>query len=474
MPLPHISVMLLLPFIILLLTTAACTALGFLVHRQAVTWTAMAGLIITAASLIPLWDRHLSSFGGALLGDPFGIALSLVILLGALLALLSSLDSAKRSSLSFPEYDLMLLLGVLGSVLLAMAGNLIVLLIGLEIMSLSAYVLATLQASRSSEEAGMKYFLLGAVGSAVLIYGIALVYGATGHFGLSGIAAALGHAAASNLPVLLLGTLMLLVGFGFKVALVPFHQWTPDVYSGSPTLVTLYMSVVIKTAAFAGLIRVFQMALSGVHGWVIPAEVIIALTLILGNFAALREENFKRMLAYSAVAHSGYLALALVAKSSLAEPALIYYLLTYTLMNAGAFAVVAVLQRDDSGVTISDLRGLYSRRPGLAVALAALLASLSGLPPFAGFFGKFVLFSAALQSGFVGLTVIAAVTSMAALFYYLRPAALMFFSEPAQTPQLPAAPRQYSAVAVWVAVGGTLLLGVLPNLVMQLLQRPLT
>ncbi|MBB6096972.1 NADH-quinone oxidoreductase subunit N [Deinobacterium chartae] len=470
---PDVNFVPLLPVISVLLGAVIATLLGFYTSRRNVALVGSAFLVIALASLVGLWDRNLTSFDGAFRADNFALAFAGVILIGALLATLASLDNAVRAKLSFPEFDAILLFAVTGTLLIAFAGDLVVLLIGLEVMSLASYILATFQDSRRAEEAGMKYFLLGSVGSAILIYGIALVFGATGHFDFVGIAQAVSAQGFANEPLLVLGALLLLAGFAFKVALAPFHQWTPDVYAGSPTVVTLFMSIVIKTAAFAGLLRVFQQALPDLDGWLIPAQVLIGLTVIVGNLTALRQSELKRMLAYSAIAHSGFLMLGVLAEPQLGGPALIYYLLSYTLMNAAAFAVVAAIQRDDLGVSLEELRGLYYRRPGLAIALALVLASLGGLPPMAGFVGKYVVFAAAYQSGFVGITLLAVITSMIALAFYLRPAVLMF-SRPQEDSVIDHLPprriQPYSVATAVIGAVGTLLLGVLPQLVYGLLQ----
>jgi len=333
-------------------------------------------------------------------------------------------------------------------------------------MSLAGYVMATLYGSRESEESGLKYFLLGSVGSAILIYGIALTFGATGSLSLTGIRDAVTAENFANTPLLIAGALMMLAGFAFKVALVPFHQWTPDVYSGAPTVVTLFLSTVVKVAAFAGLIRVFGGAFPVERAWEGVAEVLVALTLIIGNTAALVQRNFKRLLAYSAVAHTGFLGLALLAEPGRGGAALVFYLLAYTLMTAGALAVLALIQPDERGMDVDGLRGLYFRQPALALVLAACLASLAGLPPFAGFFGKYLVFQAAFQGGHVFVTILAAMTSVVALVYYLWPAALMFMpAEGSAAVRPPVRVGTLTSVALGLCVFGIVLLGILPGLV---------
>ena len=462
--LPDVPLAPMLPILLTLLGAICATVLGFFLPRRAVAITALVSLALSAVSMATLWNRGQTAFNGSLQADNAALALGAVLLIGSALAILVSLDTAGRARLNFPEFDAMLMFAVTGTLIIAFSGDLVTMLIGLEIMSLSGYVLATLQDSRESEESGLKYFLLGATGSAILIYGIALVYGATGSLNFAGISAASSGLDIQNSPLLVAGGLMLLCGFAFKVALAPFHQWTPDVYSGAPTVVSLFLSTVVKVAAFAGMLRVFSGALHNAPAWLDVLALLTAATLVIGNLAALFQTNFKRLLAYSAVAQTGFLALTLLGRPELGGPAMVYYLRIYTLTTAAALAVVAALQQTESGLTISDMRGLYYRHPGYAVALSICLASLAGLPPFAGFFAKYMAFQAAFQNGYVWVVVLAALTSIAAFIYYMRIALLLFM--PDRTPA-----REYNggrpATTFSVALGvvSITVLGILPNLV---------
>ncbi|MBZ9751169.1 NADH-quinone oxidoreductase subunit N [Deinococcus sp. HMF7604] len=464
---PDVALTPMLPVLIVLAGALASTLLGFWVPRLTLTFINIGALLLSGASLALLWNRGLTAFGGGFVADNAALLLAFVLLIGTLMTLLVTLDTAWRARVSFPEFDAMLMYAVTGCLLIAFSGDLVVMLIGLEIMSLSSYVLATLQGSRRAEESGLKYFLLGAAGSAVLIYGLAFVYGATGSLNYAEIAARVASVQGlnpENVGILVGGALLLLCGFGFKVALAPFHQWTPDVYGGAPTSVSLFLSTVVKVAAFAGMLRVFSGALADAPGWHSVLQILIAATLIIGNFAALRQGNFKRMLAYSAVAHTGFLAMALLGTPQAGGAALTYYLLIYTLMTAAALAIVAALQRSEAGFENNDMRGLYYRHPGYAVALAICLASLAGLPPFAGFFGKYLVFQAAFQNGYVWLSVLAALTSVAALVYYLRPAMLMFMPDRTPAREYAHGQRPPTTFAVALGVGGVTVLGLLPNL----------
>ncbi|WP_019010041.1 NADH-quinone oxidoreductase subunit N [Deinococcus aquatilis] len=469
---PDVALAPMLPILIVLAGAVASTVLGFNLPRRALTIINLVMLVLSGISMVTLWDSGATAFGGGLQADNAAILLGLTILVGSIMTLLVSLDTAYRARVSFPEFDAMLMYAITGTLLIAFSGDLIVMLIGLEIMSLSGYVLATLQASRRAEESGLKYFLLGAVGSAILIYGIAFVYGATGSLTYAGIAAKASGLTPANVGILVGGSLLLLAGFGFKVALAPFHQWTPDVYGGAPTSVSLFLSTVVKVAAFAGMLRVFGGALADAPGWSSVLQILTAATLIIGNTAALFQRNFKRMLAYSAVAHTGFLAMCLLGTPQAGGAALGYYLLVYTLMTAAALAVVAALQRDEMGMEIDDLRGLYYRHPAYAVALAVCLASLAGLPPFAGFFGKYLAFQAAFQNGYVWLSVLAALTSVAALIYYLRPGMLMFMPDRTPAREYPHGQRTPTNFAVVLGVLGVTVLGILPNIWYGWVQNP--
>ncbi|CAM4100161.1 NADH-quinone oxidoreductase subunit N [Deinococcus marmoris] len=463
---PDVALLPLLPILLVLTGALISTLLGFWVGRRVLTVINIVTVVLSGASMMLVWNRNLTSFAGGLQADNAAILLGLTILVGTLMTLLVSLDTAWRERVSFPEFDAMMMYAVTGCLLIVFSGDLIVMLIGLEIMSLAGYVLATFQGSRRAEESGLKYFLLGAVGSAILIYGIAFVYGATGSLNYAAIAAKVGSVSnltPDNVGILVGGSLLLLAGFGFKIALVPFHQWTPDVYSGTSTTTFLFLSTVVKVAAFAGMLRVFGGALTDAPGWASVLQVLTAATLIIGNTAALLQTNFKRMMAYSAVAHTGFLAMCLLGTPELGGAALGYYLLVYTLMTGAALAVLAALQRTEAGFEISDMRGLYYRHPAYAIALSVCLASLAGLPPFAGFFGKYLAFQAAFQNGYVWISVLAAVTSVAALIYYLRPAMLMFMPDRTPAREYLHGQRSPTTFTVGLGVAGITVLGILPN-----------
>ncbi len=403
-----------------------------------------------------------ASFGLRYLADTPALAFNFVILVGTALGILVSYDQLSRLEMDHPEYYPLMLLSALGAMVMAAAGDLITLLLGLEILSLPVYVLSAWRSgARQSEEAGMKYFLLGAFGSAILVYGSALLYGAAGTFVYEGVVAALSQGSVLSLATL--GAGLVIAGLSFKAALAPFHQWSPDVYTGAPTTVTTFMSVVVKAGAFAALIRVAATVLPEVAPWLTTAlAVSVALTLVVGNLAALVQRGVKRMLAYSAVAHAGYLGLAVLAPAFGGVEAAVWYLTAYTLMNAGAFAVLTLMvDKNDHGDDIERFAGLGHTRPGLAAALTVFLLSLGGIPPLAGFAGKVMVFQATIAGGFVWLAVIGILTSVVALVYYFRVVAAMYFRRPEY--EGPTFRSSATEIAVAAALVGTVLLGILPG-----------
>jgi NADH-quinone oxidoreductase subunit N len=465
------------PPLVLLIT--AMIALLFALMRQSGKLTAIlslvgivfAGFFNTELLALDRQGSALSSFGLSYLADNPDIAFNFVILLGVTLAVLMSYNYLERTGLEHPEYYPLLLLSSCGAMIMAAAGDFIVLVLGLEIMSLAIYVLsAWRQGSRESEEAGLKYFLLGAFASAFLIYGVALMYGATGHFNYAGVVAALTANGFNQELLATLGGMLILGGLAFKAAMAPFQQWAPDAYTGAPTPVTGFMSVVIKAGAFAALLRVFVLVFP--HVGVILTDSfwgIVALTLIVGNFAALLQRGVKRMLAYSAVGHAGYLGLAVISANQAGMQAAIWYLTAYTLMTAGAFAIVALLgDKNDHGDDLERFAGLGRTRPYLAGAMAVLLLSMAGIPPLAGFIGKILVFEAAISAGYIVLAIVAIITSVVAIAYYFRVIAVMYFREPEYQPLHNRSAA--TGIAISIAVVGTVVLGILPGWWYGLLQ----
>ena len=411
-----------------------------------------------------LWQRPGTFFFDTIVVDNFRLSISFIILLGAALAVLMSGPYLKREDADHGEYYALLLFATLGMLFMAAAADMMLIFLALETMSVSVYILAAFQRSRvQSNEAGMKYLLIGSFATAFLLYGIALVYGATGHTNLDDIRRVLDTNLASHNSMLFAGIALLLVGFGFKVAAFPFHLWTPDVYEGAPTSVTAFMAAGVKVAAFAAFARVFMVTLDPVQPLWGPVMAWLAvLTMTLGNLVAVTQTNIKRLLAYSSIAHAGYLLIALTAGTNEAAGAIVFYLASYTLMTMGVFAVLIYLgQRGEPNLTLYDFAGLGYRYPVLGGAMVILMMSLAGLPPTAGFMAKFYLFRAAVQADLTWLVVIAILNSVVSVYYYLGILVRMFMNAPeeergALPPYVPV------GVALGVAMIGVVVLGIFP------------
>jgi NADH-quinone oxidoreductase subunit N len=406
--------------------------------------------------------------------DPYSLFFGLVGIIAGALAVLQSLHYVQDRGIGRGEYYALLMFSVCGVTLMASANNLIIVFIGLEILSIPLYVLAGFAwPSLQSEEAAMKYFLLGAFASGFLLFGIALIYGASGTTDLSVLAANL-----TRSPLLLIGSGLLLVGLGFKVAVVPFHMWTPDVYEGAPTPITGFMSVGAKVAGFAALVRVFAFALGALQAdWVQIVAIIAALTMILGNVVAIMQNDLKRMLGYSSIAHAGYILMGVAAAGSgdvqareYGVAGAMFYLLAYAFTNLGAFAVLAMLaNRDGEDQSFASYRGLARRNLPMALAMAFFMLSLTGIPLTGGFTGKYYLFWAAVQADLVWLAIVGVLTSVVSAFYYLRVVIEMFMREPEKEIE----PVRYRSLNFSLALtaAATLFLGVLPSSLLALAQQ---
>lgn len=459
----------LVPSLMLLLTGIAIALAGARSGRQAVAARAPAGaglaalgVIFAALACLRLWGHRMQAFGMVEL-DGFGVFLSLLVLAGLGLTLPVARVALARQSLERPEFYALLLLSATGMLLMVSTRNLILLFVALETMSLGVYALSGWARERAdSVEASLKYFLYGAFASAFLLYGIALFYGVSGSVDLADIEASLVSrgGASGLLPVAALG--LLLVGFGYKVAAAPFHMWAPDVYQGAPTAVTAFMAVAVKASAFGALLRATGWLGSLGEEWRALLWVLAALSMTIGNLVAIAQEDIKRMLAYSSVAHAGYLLVGVVAGGESGRTAALYYLLAYTFMNFGAFAVAVALGREgEENLAIRNWGGLGWKYPLQGVTMAVFMLSLTGLPPTAGFFGKFYVFSAAVQQGFVGLVLIGVINTLVSAYYYLRVVMVLFLGQPSPDPGLPRAGLALR-VPLLVASAATLLLGLAP------------
>jgi NADH-quinone oxidoreductase subunit N len=458
----------LLPEIILTLFVIAVMMVDILPGRSTSSSKILAnlslvGVIVAIVANVYVWTLPDAVYLGGVAADNFTFGVRLVVLVAAVFGILLSSDYIDHITHNVGEYYSLLLLTTIGMMLMGSAIDLIVIFLALEIFSLAVYVLSGYHRENPrSSEAGMKYFLLGAFASAFLVYGMALIYGAGGTTNLR-LLADVFSLGAGNLTFLMPGIALLIVGFGFKLSLVPFHMWTPDVYQGAPTPVTAFMSVGTKMAAFAAFLRVLTEALAGQQetwGWMLAALAILTMT--VGNLAALRQSSVKRMLAYSSVAHAGYVLVALVPATAEGIGAALFYVFAYAFMNIGAFAVVVALERIGEGdVDQERFNGIANRWPGLALAMAIFMLSLAGIPPLAGFFGKFFIFSVAVETGWPWLAVVGVVNSAISAYYYLRVVVAMYFSEGTLTHDR----RSWVGLNVSVALAaiGTVVVGLYPS-----------
>ena len=436
-------------------------------------WVTLAGLAVAGAAAWWLWWHTARAIGvpGMIAVDDFRFVADGLLLGTAGLTVLVSFDYLERERLLAPEYYALLLFATLGTMLMVGGEDLMVVFLGLELMSVAVYALAGINRhSAAAAEAALKYFLLGAFASGFLLYGIALVYGATATTNLSQIGVEVRTLGLEHSPLLLIGLGLLLVGFGFKVAAVPFHMWAPDVYDGSPTPVTGYMATAVKAAAFAALFRVLGEAFGGVPTWHQIAWWLAVATMVVGNLVALAQRTVKRMLAYSSIAHAGYLLVAVAAGTNAGSGAFLFYLVAYTLTTLAAFALLAAKGRDgERDVRIDDLAGLGTRRPWLAFALAVCMLSLLGFPGTAGFIGKWYILVAATATRQLPLAAILVLTSVISAGYYL-PVIMAMYMQPEPFEQAHSGMHigRLGGAVVAVSVAGLLFFGIRPNRLLDL------
>lgn len=447
--------------------------------KAATGMVSLVGTLILAGVSLSQWGEGVrTTFGGFYVADNFSTFVKVLVLLCAALSILLSLQYAKVEKFNYGEFYVMILFSVFGMLVLASANDLLAIFLGIETMSISVYVLVGfIRQDPLSREASLKYFLMGAFATGIVLYGMALLYGLTGTTGIAGIAKALSrNEALLSSPALALALILLVAGFGFKLALVPFHMWLPDAYTGAPTSITAFMSVAVKMAAFAALMRLFFVGLEAVATkWNLLLWLLAAFTMIWANVAAIAQTNLKRMLAYSSIAHAGYGLLGVVASlhvqggevsfTRLGISAVLFYMLVYMFTNLGAFGMLVYLCREDyRGDNIEDWRGVGQDHPWAALAFVVFLLSLAGIPPTGGFVGKLYVFAAAIDNGFYVLAVIGVLTSVVSLYYYGRVMMVMFM-EPRGEAQPPVyfskAPSLFFALIILVA--GTLLLGIFPS-----------
>ena len=463
----------------LFLTSAGLLLLALAVfvrkeHEEFLGYLSLLAVAVTVALLAIVAAAPARQAGPILAGmfvvDNFAIFFKVVILLSIGLTILASIGFVGAAPYPAGEYFALLLFAGVGMLFMVSGSNLIAIYVSLELMALSSYILAGyFKGQIKSTEAALKYFVLGAFSSAVLLYGLSLVYGVGGKMGLTDLAAMYAGTERTNLVVL--GILFVLAGLLFKIAAVPFHVWVPDVYEGSPTPVTAFFSVGPKVAAYAILARIFYVGFPKFHAdWGLIVACVAAATMIWGNLAALLQSNVKRMLAYSSIAHAGYALLGVLGfRTPFGMWGILVYLLAYTFMNFGAFAVVIFLEtRGYAAETISDFNGLAKRSMPAAIVMLLFLLSLAGIPPTAGFIGKYYLFTAAMKAGYAWLAVLAVLASAVSLFYYFRIAGAMFFSE-GEGARLQSSFSLTAAVAICAA--GTLAIGIAPERLLAVLRH---
>jgi NADH-quinone oxidoreductase subunit N len=439
--------------------------------KRVLGYWSLAGLGIAAVASAMLFDTPAApTFQNMVVSDGYALVLNLIFIVTAVLSILISLSYLGERALQRGEYYALLLFSTGGMMLMGSATDLIVVFLGLEIMSIALYVLAAFNRQQlGSGEAGMKYFVLGAFASAFFLYGAALVYGASGSTNLPAIGGWF-TADRGNLgdPIALVGLSLLLVGFAFKVAAVPFQWWTPDVYHGAPTSVTAFMSVGAKTAGFAALIRLLMISFNEAFSadWQIAVAALAVVTMTVGNIAALAQRDVKRMLAYSSIAHAGYILVGVVPGTMAGVEGVLFYLMAYAFMNIGAFAVIAVLERRTAiGSAITDYAGLAGRKPLLALAMLLFMVSLTGIPPFVGFWGKLYVFRAAVAADFSWLAVVGVLNSAISAFYYLGVVVQMYMRPVTAVQEEEGAPLNLAGpVAVTLALAAivTIIFGIWP------------
>jgi NADH-quinone oxidoreductase subunit N len=438
-------------------------------ERMPMEGIAIGSLATAGVTAALLWDRSAHSFG-VVTGDNFGLFVTLVLVVVGILTVALSSQVVERDGINRGEYYSLTLFAIGGMMLMATATDLLVIFIALEILSLAVYILTGIRReSKAGAEAAFKYFLLGAFSSAFFLYGIAFTYGITGATRLDQVVLVMSTVAGSGELLSYIALGLLLVGFAFKVSAVPFHMWTPDAYEGAPAVVTAFMSAGVKAAAFAAFVRVFMSAFGGLQPqWEPIIWMLSAASMILGVVAGVVQRNVRRMLAYSSVAHAGYLLMAMAAGNDIGKGAILFYLLTYALTSVGAFGVTALVStRERTNDLLSDYAGLAKRQPLFAFLMTTFLLSLGGFPPTAGFIGKWYLFSAAVSAGSYALAIIGVLTSVISVFFYLRVVVMMYMSEETSTSPV-TQPSAASVFALAIPFVATFYLGILPTRVIDL------
>jgi NADH-quinone oxidoreductase subunit N len=469
---------LILPQFIIFVTAIVVSLLDAFLPKDrqyaVITAVSLLGYGAGLVALIGQAGENRATFHGLFRGDGLTVFLSFVILIGAILTVLTSASYVEHLEGRMPigEFYTLLSFAVLGALLTTSAGDMVMLYVGIELSSLATYILTAFAKRRATAlEGALKYFLLGLFASAILLYGMAWIYGTTGMTGLDEISSALSGmiSGQDNLDAsLLLGLLLVIVGLGFKIAAVPFHFWTPDAYDGAPTPVTGYMSVIPKIAGFAAIARLIIQGLEPLHDdWTLLLAVLALITMVFGNIVAVSQRNVKRMLAYSSIAHTGYMLAGFAAyqatqgfgdgSDELGVSSVLYYLLAYTFMNIGAFAVISWIQHRGRGMELDDFNGLGAAHPFPAVAMTVFLVSLMGIPPTIGFYAKYYVIVALIDADFLWLALAIVVMSAVSAFFYLRVVAVMYFQDGSESPRRFSTPLLNAGIAIMVV--GVIVLG---------------
>ncbi len=431
--------------------------------RSWLAYFTIASLIFAMIASYGLNGKGLPLYQGLYIIDPFSNFFKMIIYIAAIITVLFSLPYLDREDIHIGEYYAFILFSTVGMMVMVSAGDLITLFLGIELMSLCFYVMVGLKkGSHRSVEASFKYFLLGAFSAAIFLFGISFLYGATGTETISGIAAFVANPGSLK-PMILLGIVLTLVGFAFKISAAPFHMWTPDVYEGAPTVVTGFMSTASKIAAFGVFLRVFWVSFSADKvDWNLLIVILSILSMLVGNLVALRQTNIKRMLAYSSIGHAGYASMALLQPNRESLFALMFYVFVYMFMTLGAFGIVLMLRKSgEEGEDISDLVGLHKRHPIAAFTMLVFMFSLAGIPPFGGFLAKFYVFFAVIHAGYAWLAVVGIVFAAIGAFYYLRIVMLMYMKDPESSVVFNAS--SMGRIGLLLTAGMTVFLGVYPT-----------
>ncbi len=434
------------------------------------TWLTLAVLVAAGLAAYLTVDDTGRAYGGMVLSGGTTNYFAMVFALAGLLCVMLSRSYLRKEGIEHSEYYALLLISIAGMMIMAAAADLVIFFLGLEVMSVCFYVLAGFERKRlTSNEASLKYFLLGAFATGFVLYGIALVYGSVGTTATGDIAAR--AASLAHAPLFLIGLAMLLIGLVFKVAAVPFHMWVPDVYEGSPTTVSALMSTGGKAAAFSVFLIVFGPALlTIVHPLREVLAAVAALSMVVGNILAIAQANLKRMLAYSSIAHAGYILVGVVAANPSGQNGILFYLMAYTVMNVGAFGVLSLLESENGqNLTYDDYAGLSGKKPLVAALMALFMFSLAGVPPFAGFFGKYYVFAGAIQAGYTWLAIVGVLMSAVSAYYYLRLVVVMYFKEQVSVIEVPV--PALGLAALILSALALVELGIYPSTVLHLTSR---